>query len=98
MHVASTPTTHYALAPPPLSARTSEGGGESKYHVAGWSRVHRKDGLGKGVTFYGPLINGLGREGSDPNHRLFHKEIEIQLDAARVALAAEVEKIWPDVC
>ena len=57
--------------------------------------MYREGDLGKGVTFYGPLRNALGREGSDPNHRLFHKEIEIRLDAARAALAAEVEKVWP---
>ena len=71
-------------------------GGAAEYHVAGPSRVYREGDLGKGVTFYGPLRNALGREGSDPNHRLFHKEIEIQLDAARAALAAEIEKVWPD--
>ena len=73
-------------------------GGASEYRMTGFSRVKRHGRPGEGVTFYGPLRNALGREGSDPNHRLFHKEIEIQLDAARVALAAEVEKIWPDVC
>ena len=71
-------------------------GGAAEYHVAGPSRVNREGDLGKGVTFYGPLRNALGRKGSDPNHRLFHKELEIQLDAARAALAAEVEKVWPD--
>ena len=70
-------------------------GGAGEYHVTGVSRVYKDRGLGEGVTFYGPLRNALGRKGSDPNHRLFHKEIEIQLDAARAALAAEVEKVWP---
>ena len=71
-------------------------GGAAEYHVAGPSRVNREGDLGKGVTFYGPLRNALGRKGSNPNHRLFHKELEIQLDAARADLAAEVEKVWPD--
>ena len=81
-----------------LTGATGRGhdGGESKYHVSGWSRVHREDGLGKGVTFYGPLINGLGREGSDPNNRVFHKELQMQLDAARADLSAAIEEVWPD--
>ena len=81
-----------------LTGATGRGhdGGESKYHVAGWSRVHRKDGLGKGVTFYAPLINGLGREGSDPNKRVFHRELQMQLDAARADLSAAIEEVWPD--
>ena len=81
-----------------LTGATGRGhdGGESKYHVSGWSRVHREDGLGKGVTFYGPLINGLGREGSDPNKRVFHRELQMQLDAARADLSAAIEEVWPD--
>ena len=80
-----------------LTGATGRGhdGGESKYHVAGWSRVHRKDGLGKGVTFYAPLTNGLGRKGSDPNKRVFHKELQMQLDAGRADLSAAIEEVWP---
>ena len=71
-------------------------GGAAEYHVAGPSRVYKHGDLGERITFYGPLRNALGREGSDPNHRLFHKEIEIQLDAARADLSAAIEEVWPD--
>ena len=80
-----------------LTGATGRGhdGGESKYHVAGWSRLNREDGLGKGVTFYAPLTNGLGRKGSDPNKRVFHKELQMQLDAGRADLSAAIEEVWP---
>ncbi len=70
-------------------------GGASEYRMTGFSRVHRHAGVGEGVTFYGPLRNALGRKGSSPNNRHFHREIELRLDRARADMAAEIEKIWP---
>ena len=71
-------------------------GGASEYRMAGFSRVKRHGKPGEGVTFYGPLRNALGREGSSPNNRHFHREIELRLDEARADMAAEIEKVWPD--
>ena len=70
-------------------------GGASEYRMTGFSRVHRHAGVGEGVTFYGPLRNALGRGGSSPNNRHFHREIELRLDEARADMAAEIEKVWP---
>ena len=70
-------------------------GGASEYRMTGFSRVKRHAGVGEGVTFYGPLRNALGRKGSSPNNRHFHREIELRLDEARADMAAEIEKIWP---
>ena len=91
-HVAQQFIARYRLTGP---TPRGHDGGAAEYHVTGPSRVCKDGGLGERVTFYGPLRNALGREGSDPNHRLFHKEIEIQLDAARADLSAAIEEVWP---